>query len=78
MAKVEVSRVTYSNYGECLKITNGEKELIATLERGPYIVRYAYVDQFRASHRCHPGSAVLDRAQRWRTPLPLHHDWYGL
>lgn len=45
MAKVEVSKVIYENYGECLKITNGEKELIATLERGPYIVRYAYVGE---------------------------------
>lgn len=45
MGKVEVSKVSYSNYGECLKITNGEKELIATLERGPYIVRYAFVGE---------------------------------
>ncbi len=45
MAKVEVSRITYAHYGECLKVTNGEKELIATLERGPYIVRYAYVGE---------------------------------
>ncbi len=45
MGKVEVSRITYGNYGECLKITNGEKEVIATLERGPYIVRYAYVGE---------------------------------
>lgn len=45
MGKVEVSKVTYGNYGECLKVTNGEKELIATLERGPYIVRYAYVGE---------------------------------
>ena len=45
MSKVQISKVTYGNYGECLKITNGEKELIATLERGPYIVRYAYVGE---------------------------------
>ncbi len=45
MAKVTVEKITYAPYGECLKVTNGEKELIATLERGPYIVRYAYVGE---------------------------------
>ncbi len=42
---VTVEKVKYGNYGECLRITNGEKELIATLERGPYIVRYAFVGE---------------------------------
>ncbi len=45
MSKVTVEKVTYGNYGECIKISNGEKEVIATLERGPYIVRYAYVGE---------------------------------
>lgn len=45
MGKVTVEKITYANYGECVKISNGEKELIATVDFGPYIVRYAFVGE---------------------------------
>lgn len=45
MGNVRVEKVCLENYGECVKISNGEKELVATLERGPYIVRYAFVGE---------------------------------
>ncbi len=45
MGKITVEKVSFGRYGECVRISNGEKELIATLERGPYIVRYAYVGE---------------------------------
>ncbi len=42
---IKSEKISFGNYGECLRITNGEKELIATLERGPYIVRYAFIGE---------------------------------
>ena len=45
MKKVVSEKIICENYGECVRISNGEKELIATIERGPYIVRYAYIGE---------------------------------
>lgn len=42
---ITVEKIQYADYGECVKISNGEKELIATLERGPYIIRYAFAGE---------------------------------
>lgn len=42
---VTVEKINFGRYGQCVRISNGAKELIATLERGPYIVRYAFVGE---------------------------------
>ncbi|MBQ0084158.1 MAG: hypothetical protein KBS52_05275 [Clostridiales bacterium] len=33
----------YKNYGKCIYMTNGTAEVVATLEKGPRIVRYALI-----------------------------------
>lgn len=40
---VQINEIEYGNYGKCLRMTNGEKELIATLDMGPCIIRYGYI-----------------------------------
>ncbi|MCD8049610.1 MAG: hypothetical protein LUG52_08450 [Clostridia bacterium] len=45
MGKIVVEKISCEHYGECVRISNGEKEVVATLERGPYIVRCAYVGE---------------------------------
>lgn len=42
---ITVEKIDYAPFGGCLKISNGEKEIVATLEKGPYIVRCAFVGE---------------------------------
>lgn len=42
---VQIIETEYGNYGKCIKMTNGEKELIATVDMGPCIIRYGYVGE---------------------------------
>ncbi len=41
---VNVKETTYKNYGKCLKLTNGEIEAIVTVDIGPRIVFFGYID----------------------------------
>jgi hypothetical protein len=41
MSKVEISRVTYGVYGNCVKLTNGLVELVASLDFGPRILHFS-------------------------------------
>lgn len=41
MSKVEISRVTYGVFGNCVKLTNGLTELVASLDFGPRIVHFS-------------------------------------
>lgn len=38
---IEISKITFDPWGECIKITNGSIELFATVEFGPRIIRFA-------------------------------------
>lgn len=42
---VEVTQVNYGNYGRCIRMSNGVKELIATVEMGPCIIRYGFIGE---------------------------------
>ena len=42
---VQISEVNYGIFGKCLRMSNGEKELIVTVDMGPYIIRYGYVGE---------------------------------
>lgn len=42
---IQISEVNYGIFGKCLRMTNGEKELLATTDMGPYIIRYGYVGE---------------------------------
>lgn len=40
---IEVKETTYGNWGKCIRISNGETELFATVDIGPRIIRYGKV-----------------------------------
>ena len=40
----KATHMEYKDYGHCIHLTNGVIELIATVDVGPRIVRYGYVD----------------------------------
>jgi hypothetical protein len=44
MTGVHVERVSYGGWEECLRVTNGEIELVATTAVGPRIVHFGFVD----------------------------------
>lgn len=41
MSKVEISRVSYDGFGNCVKLTNGLVELVASLDFGPRILYFS-------------------------------------
>lgn len=42
---IQTSEVNYGIFGKCLRMTNGEKELLVTLDIGPYVIRYGYIGE---------------------------------
>lgn len=42
--EVNVSNITYKEYGKCLRVVNSVVEIIVTIEYGPRIIKYGYVD----------------------------------
>jgi len=41
---IEVEHVTFGGWEECVRVTNGTVELVATTQVGPRIVRFGFVD----------------------------------
>lgn len=41
---VDVSNITYKGYGRCLRVVNNVVEIIVTIEYGPRIIKYGYVN----------------------------------
>lgn len=41
---INILEINYRDYGKCLNISNGMIEIIVTLDCGPRIIRYGYVD----------------------------------
>jgi len=44
MSGIEIERVTYEGWEECIRITNGQIELVATTDIGPRIVDFRQTD----------------------------------
>lgn len=42
---VEVKEIDYENYGRCVQITNGLIDVVVTIECGPRMVRFGYVNE---------------------------------
>lgn len=41
---VNVHEVNYKDYGRCVRLSNGVVELLATIDVGPRIIRYGFID----------------------------------
>lgn len=44
MAQVTVKEINYKNYGRCLEIANGIVKIVATIDLGPRIINYSFLD----------------------------------
>lgn len=44
MAQVTTKEINYKNYGRCLELSNGIIKVIATIDVGPRIINYSFVD----------------------------------
>lgn len=42
---IEVKEINYENYGRCIQISNGLVDVVVTIECGPRIVRFGYVNE---------------------------------
>ncbi|HAZ37869.1 MAG TPA: hypothetical protein DEF85_10605 [Clostridiaceae bacterium] len=40
MADIEIKKITYGKYGNCIYLANGSIELVATIDVGPRVIRY--------------------------------------
>ena len=45
-----MEEISYKNFGKCVKISNGIVELYVTIEKGPRIIRYGFIN--RENHLC--------------------------
>lgn len=41
---IKIEKINYKNFGGCLRLTNGIIEAVATVDVGPRVVRFAFVD----------------------------------
>ncbi len=42
---VSIERVSYGNWGNCVRLSNGSIELFATLDFGPRVIRFGFIDK---------------------------------
>ncbi len=42
MTNIQVKEITYGEYGQCVEVSNGKVEIVATLDMGPRIIRYGF------------------------------------
>ncbi|MDP4180992.1 MAG: hypothetical protein Q8942_07860, partial [Bacillota bacterium] len=58
MGKVTVNEIKYSNFGKCIEVSNGEVSLVVTVDFGPRIIRYGFVDG--KNELCENSDVTLD------------------
>lgn len=44
MGRVEIEEIQDGHWGKCIRLTNGVVDLVATLDKGPRIIRFGVVD----------------------------------
>lgn len=68
--------ITYSHYGKCCRIFNGEVEALVTLDIGPRIIRYGFVGGANALGELRPDEAVETALGSWH-PWGGHRLWHA-
>lgn len=74
MDKPETTEINYNDHGKCLRLTNGIIDIIATLDKGPRIIRYGYVDQRNQLCEYAPLSVDVD-GDKWNL-VGGHRLWH--
>lgn len=73
---MSVETVTYSHYGKCARILNGRVEALITLDLGPRIIRYGFVDGPNMLGELGPEDLVETALGQWR-PWGGHRLWHA-
>jgi hypothetical protein len=65
MGKVNIKEISYKGFGKCMEISNGEVDLVVTVETGPRIIRYGFVGE--RNQFCDDAPLTLDvNGENWR------------
>lgn len=67
---VKIEKTDYSVYGECFKLSNGEVEILVTLDVGPRIIAYRFIGETNIL-----GELTADAVEK--TELGEWHPWGG-
>jgi hypothetical protein len=74
MSKIEIEKISFKNYGQCLRITNGIIEAVVTIDIGPRVIRFAFVNGENFFHEDikrenvtsgEPLDAVFGKGSKW-------------
>jgi hypothetical protein len=44
MSQITVKEITYKSYGKCVEVSNGEISLVVTVDVGPRIIRFGFIN----------------------------------
>lgn len=70
---INITEVTYGEFGKCIKIDNGIVDVFVTVEVGPRIIRYGFVDERNIFNET-PEKATAESG--WK-PLGGHRLWHS-
>jgi hypothetical protein len=71
---IKIEKINFKNYGQCLKITNGIIEAVVTIDIGPRIIRFAFVNGKNFFHEDieresfttgEPLEAIFGKGSKW-------------
>jgi len=75
MPKIEVKKINYAEYGECIQITNEKSDLVVTLEKGPRVIRFGL--KGKDNEFCEGAPVIMQMEdQEWRM-LGGHRLWHS-
>jgi len=74
MSEIKISEVNYGKFGKCVQLTNGDIEVVVTVDMGPRIIRYALVGGENVF--CEAPDRVLDQKTGFRL-LGGHRLWHA-
>ena len=63
MSKVEIKEITYGEFGKCVQLTNGDVEVVVTVDLGPRVIRYGLPG--KPNVFCEAPGKVLNEKTGW-------------
>lgn len=73
---LKIEKVNYFNQPNCVKLSNGDVEVIATTDIGPRIIRYAFVGGENMLAELGPGPTIKTELGDWH-PYGGHRLWHA-
>lgn len=73
---MQIEKEPYAHYGDCYKLSNGTVEVYVTLDLGPRIICYRFVDGTNILGELGPDTVVKTELGEWR-PWGGHRLWHA-